>query len=107
MVVGPIVVFEDRDLCVYESVEELARHLEAPEIIEGRYDAFDVEGKRLVLEMQGKRVGVVEAEGGERKSSELEARLREYLREVNDLRAEQGVHDLRELVKMCAEHSKA
>ncbi|MFL6090456.1 MAG: hypothetical protein ACJ71Z_09975 [Aeromicrobium sp.] len=51
--VPPIVVDEDGDIEVYSSVEDVRAWLEAYDVKEGRYEAFDSHGRRLEFAIQG------------------------------------------------------
>jgi hypothetical protein len=49
----PIVVIDGSDISIYKSVSEAERHLEGPDVKDGRYLAYDSEGRLLKLDAIG------------------------------------------------------
>jgi hypothetical protein len=98
----PIIVDEEGDLAFFRNVESVERYLEATDVQDGRYSAYDSEGRRLRLttrqelrpvlfglfRVRSERV-VVEREDTEPEDAEaLRSLLRGFLRAVDTSSAE-------------------
>lgn len=95
----PIFVIEDRDVGVYESVQEVQLHLEPVFIAENV--AYDAQGRLLRLETDGRRVTVSLAEHEPTHASELEGAIREFLKWMKEPMADDPTCDLPCLVEAC------
>lgn len=49
----PIVVIEGKDVRVFRTVDEAARAVEGPDVLEGIYEAYDATGVRIELASDG------------------------------------------------------
>lgn len=70
---------ECRDLHVFRSVEEATGYLEAIDVENGEYEAFDAEGFPLTLSVAGSRVRIERTSGVPPKKEEVEAKLRSFV----------------------------
>jgi hypothetical protein len=81
LVATPIFVFENGDVTCFDSEQELDAELEAIDVREGRYVAYDAHGRRLLLEVSGRlHVSVQPASGSVADTQELASRLRRFIR---------------------------
>jgi hypothetical protein len=51
----PIVLSENGDLSIYDSVSELESHIEPVDVLNSEYEIFDSEGKLLVAKIESRR----------------------------------------------------
>ena len=84
--IAPFVVAEGRDVVIHESIEDAERSLEAADIIDDVYRAFDAVGRRLVLravsrrpDRRGPEVEIELAADGQTHENELRELLLDYL----------------------------
>jgi len=89
--VPPIFVFEGDDLSVHDSVEGAEGFLEPPDVREGIYVAFDSQGRVLTVELDGQRTVLTPAEDS---PQQFEAKLRDYLRAVDEPKGSETGCDL-------------
>jgi hypothetical protein len=79
----PIIVVEGLDVSFFPSPSAAAAALEGPDVIDGIYQAYDADGRRLVLKSAGGAADysavVVVEESGVIESDALSQLLREYL----------------------------
>ena len=119
----PLVVAEGLDVSFYASTDALEKHLEAIDVAEGIYSAFDAVGRRLSLGVTppkrtrrrilgitfdtgpGLQFVIVErAEVDPHRSAELVTTLREYLAAV-DPEAQVQENSLEELIERASSHA--
>jgi hypothetical protein len=106
----PLIVVDDLDISLCNSIEALETHLEGIDVAENRYKSFDAEGRLLELKAIGAkkglftvivgRVQLADAEDIPRHREELAEYLRHHLKAVG-----QPIHeemDLSQLVQICA-----
>jgi hypothetical protein len=106
----PLIVAEDLDISLYNSIEALETHLEGIDVAENRYKSFDAEGRLLELKVIGAkkglftvivgRVQLADAEDIPRHREELAEYLRNHLKAVGQPVDEEI--DLSQLVRICA-----
>lgn len=53
----PIIVNDHGDVSIFQSVEDVERYLESPDVLENRYSAYDSEGRLLVLKAPKPQTG--------------------------------------------------
>lgn len=106
----PIIVDEHGDLMVFASASEVSDYLEAIDVKNDKYTAYDSKGMQLELlvetkEQHSKILGrtlhervVIGPEVGSDKSSQLKVVIEDYLKKVNVLDASQEL-ELSQLVK--------
>ena len=70
----PFVLAEDLDVSVYTSLTDLTGHVEAQDVRDGVYEAFDAEGRIVILTAGSDRGRVLAAPG-----DVAEGRLRDVL----------------------------
>jgi len=76
----PIIVLENGDLDMFASTDDVDAELEAVDVREGRYVAYDATGRRLRLGTEGRwGVAVAEDAGDVRDPDVLAGALRSYL----------------------------
>ncbi len=78
----PIVLDDSGDIQVFPSVEAACREIEAIDVKEGVYEAFDTRGRRLYLSVDGDRVTADLASPIVDDSVELLNRLRRFISRV-------------------------
>lgn len=78
----PIVIIEGRDIRVYQSIAEASLELEAIDVIDGVYQAFDANGRRLRLVTNGILVSIEVPQDSPLEPVELVTQLRRYIQEV-------------------------
>lgn len=79
---NPAVIIEEREcreLSVFRSLEEAAGHLEAIDVENGEYEAFDAEGFSLTLSVDGRRIKIERTSGAAPKKEEVETKLRRFV----------------------------
>jgi hypothetical protein len=79
---NPVVIIEEREcteLTVFHSIEVAAGHLEAIDVENREFEAFDSEGFPLTLSVDGRRVKIERTSGAAPKKKEVEAKLRRYV----------------------------
>ena len=84
--VPPIVTDESGDIEVYPSVASACMELEAIDVLDGAYEAFDSRGYRLRIDAVRDIVSVVLEPGSTPDPLELERRLRRYVDRVGAAR---------------------
>lgn len=75
----PILVFEGWDLHLYDSVSDAELDLEAIDVEEGIYEAYDSQGRKLQVESEGQTVRIVEPGTGQTGVPDLRDLLIEFL----------------------------
>jgi hypothetical protein len=76
----PIIVLENGDLDLFASAEDVDAELEAIDVRDGLFVAYDATGRRLRLEVEGRLgVRVTQDPAGVRDPQPLERALRHYL----------------------------
>ena len=88
----PIVIEESGDIEVYPTVETARRAIEAIDVLDGIYKAFDSDGRSLLLVAYGNLVSIEVPENPQPDPAGLERRLREYIVAVGPSRV--GVANL-------------
>jgi hypothetical protein len=83
----PIVVMEGNDLVVYATLALACHQLEAVDVNDGVYEAFDSEGRPLRLLTHGIVVSAELAPNSTPSPEELERRLRRHIHEIGPARA--------------------
>lgn len=83
-VVSPILVFDHKgdDLAVYPSLMDAERHLEAIDVRNNEYEAFDAEGRLLRLTTENETVRIISTEGSPDHAAALRTRLRAFLKKA-------------------------
>jgi hypothetical protein len=76
--VSPFVLVEGMDVSIYASLDELTGFVEAQDVRDGVYEAFDAEGLEIKLAAASDS-GTVIAASGARASDRLRARLTAYI----------------------------
>jgi len=77
-----IEMVQDRDVAVFRSFEEACSYLEATDVENHEYDAFDPEGFPLALGVNGNRVTIERIPNAKPNKAKIEKILREYLGDV-------------------------
>lgn len=110
----PIIVNERGDVSIYRSAEQVERALEAVDVRNGEYVAYDAEGKPLILSVvpgqekgflglgskMVERVAVIDNPAAEADQSELAAMLIEFLGRVGICPDNNDRSDLSSLLKL-------
>lgn len=97
----PIFVNEHGDLGVYATAEDAQHDLEAIDVNNKEYVAYDAEGRLLRLETPGDEVLVSLAEPTPNHTGELEQAIRGFLRRLGDPTSEDAASTLATLVAYC------
>ena len=82
----PIVIDEDGYLEVYPTVAMARRAVEGLDVIDGVYDAFDSDGRPLLLVAYGNLVAIELPPESHPDPAELERRLRDFIQSVGAAR---------------------
>ena len=82
MIQAPIIVDDHGDVLVFESVAIAERYLEPVDVENEEYVAFDSEGRKLDLIVEGLRVAVREGEGQPSQRVRLEESLRSFFEAI-------------------------
>jgi hypothetical protein len=97
----PIFVIDGHDVGVFASIEDVQIQLEAIDVRNNEYMAFDAEGRPLELVARGKRVRVAPRQGHPSHRRELETALRDFLMQMKEPVAQDQACDLPCLVEAC------
>jgi len=101
----PPIIVVDRggiDLAIYDSVNAVERHLEAIDVRNDEYIAYDADGNRLRLEAKANRVFLRCDEVGSSHASELANSLRAFLRSTGTpVTDSDSASDLSKLIELC------
>jgi hypothetical protein len=81
-IASPIVIDENGDITVYSSAEQARRSLEAIDVRDNAYEAFDATGLRLVLTAEGDVVLPFIPDETVPDPSEVADRLRQFITRV-------------------------
>ncbi|GAA1211921.1 hypothetical protein [Rhodoglobus aureus] len=88
----PIVIDEEGNLMVYPTVEMACLEMEAIDVVDGVYEAFDGHGRRLKLVAHGEFVSIAVPPDAHPEPAELERRLRKYI--DPELAADLGIENV-------------
>lgn len=99
--IPPIFVVENGDLNVYALIENAQNDLEAIDVNDGIYAAYDAKGRLLRLETQDNHVIISLAEYKPTHADELEQIVREFLRKIDDPIGDNPTYKFTSLVKYC------
>jgi hypothetical protein len=80
--VAPIVIDEHGDIQIYQTVAIACRSLEAIDVLNDEFEAFDSNGRALVLLAQENRVSLALPADSHPNPAELERRLRRYINAI-------------------------
>lgn len=80
----PIIVNESGDADIFDSVEQAEGYLEAVDVNDGRYEAYDSEGRKLLLTATSDAVKIQEGEVEPTHADELRTILINFLVNMGD-----------------------
>ena len=96
----PLLIFEDFDLCLYESLEDAMMNLEPIDVSDGVCLGFDARGRRLEIQTDGTSILIGARESEPTHEGDLRNLLKKVLELSNDREASQH-DDLDILVRAC------
>lgn len=99
--IPPIFIIDGHDVAIFASIEEAQLHLEPIDVKNQQCVAFDAEGRLLRIEVEHGRIKAQLEEKESTHRGDLEAALRQYLRELKDPAGEDQRCDLPYLVQAC------
>lgn len=97
----PIFVIDGRDVGVFASIEDVQLQLEAIDVQNQEYLAFDADGRSLQLAVREGQVRVSLGEERPSRRHDLETALRDFLTHMKEPAAQDPACDLRCLVATC------
>jgi len=87
----PVVLDDAGDLTAHLSISGARQYVEAIDVEDGAYEAFDATGRRLRVYVDGEVVRMVPANGAEPDEDELRRRLISFFERLSRTRPEWGV----------------
>jgi len=87
----PVILDDAGDVTAHRSISDACHHVEAVDVEDGAYEAFDATGRRLRVYVDGEIVRIVPGNAAEPDGGELRRRLISFFERLSRTRPEWGV----------------